>query len=80
MLSVFLSLYMVRSNLYKLRKLALNEITFNVVRNSQTLKVTSENIVPGDIILIENDMKLPCDCILIQGNCLIDEASLTGES
>jgi len=40
----------------------------------------SENIVPGDIIVITNQMRLPCDAILIAGEVLVDEAVLTGES
>jgi hypothetical protein len=34
MLSAYLSLEMVRSNLFKLRKVALNKFNYKVVRNS----------------------------------------------
>jgi len=36
--------------------------------------------VPGDIIKIEEDMIIPCDCILIKGEVVVNEAILTGES
>lgn len=34
--------------------------------------------MPGDIIEITNNMYVPCDCILLAGECIIDESSLTG--
>jgi cation-transporting ATPase 13A2 len=36
--------------------------------------------VPGDIYVIENSMKIPCDTILLSGEVLLNEVSLTGES
>ncbi len=36
--------------------------------------------MPGDILVIENNDKIVCDCILIKGSCLVNESSLTGES
>ena len=32
------------------------------------------------MIAIENKMTLPCDCVLVSGDLLMNEASLTGES
>lgn len=37
-------------------------------------------MVPGDVIAIDNKMILPCDCVLVSGDLLMNEASLTGES
>jgi cation-transporting ATPase 13A3/4/5 len=37
-------------------------------------------LVPGDILAIDAKMVLPCDCILLSGELLLNEASLTGES
>ena len=42
--------------------------------------MSSDNLVPGDIYAIENGMKLPCDTILVSGELLLNEVSLTGES
>ena len=38
------------------------------------MDIMSRNLVPGDHYLIENEMKIPCDTLLI------NEMSLTGES
>ena len=43
-------------------------------------KVDSTRLVPGDIIYINPDEKVPCDLILLDGQALIDESLLTGES
>jgi len=40
----------------------------------------SENLVPGDIIIIEDDKRMPCDALLISGEVLVTESVLTGES
>ena len=40
----------------------------------------SSVLVPGSIIYLKEGLRLPCDCILLMGDCLVDEASLTGES
>jgi cation-transporting ATPase 13A2 len=40
----------------------------------------SEYIVPGDIIQISNGDSIPCDCLLLEGYCTVNEAGLTGES
>lgn len=37
-------------------------------------------MLPGDLFVIEKGMKLPCDCISINGEIIVNEDSLTGES
>lgn len=50
-------------------------------RDGQTLKVDSEELVPGDVILLESGDKVLADLRLVQINSLaIDESFLTGES
>lgn len=52
-----------------------------VLRDNVTVVVDSENLVPGDVILLESGMKVPADVRLFQANNLrADEAILTGES
>lgn len=52
-----------------------------VRRNGKVVEVDATEIVPGDILLIEEGQKIPADARLLQvRNLHINEASLTGES
>ncbi|EAR90948.2 E1-E2 ATPase family protein (macronuclear) [Tetrahymena thermophila SB210] len=69
----------IRSNLASFTKIAFYE-TEIMIKRDKIEKQTSSNILPGDLFYINDQMKVPCDCILIQGQALVNEASLTGES
>lgn len=69
----------IRSNMKGIRKLALTECEVEVMRGSWS-KMRSRYLVPGDIIKIPENTQLPCDLILLNGACLMDESMLTGES
>ena len=43
-------------------------------------QISSLDLVPGDIIEIPDNSIMPCDLILLNGSCIINESSLTGES
>jgi Ca2+-transporting ATPase len=52
-----------------------------VLRNSVKKEINIEELVPGDIIFIEEGDRIPADCRIIESNNLIiNESSLTGES
>ena len=55
--------------------------TCKVKRNGQISTIKSEQIVPGDIVLLEAGNYVPADCRLISSsNLKIEESSLTGET
>jgi len=52
-----------------------------VRRNGKTLVVPAEQLVPGDMVMLEAGDKIPADGRIIKANTLeADESSLTGES
>ena len=52
-----------------------------VIREGKQKTIPSRELVPGDIILLEEGDKVPADCRLIEVlNLRVDESSLTGES
>ena len=57
--------------------------TASVIRSAQMSRVRSEDIVPGDVLVLTVGDKIPADCRLIAINSSsfrIDQAILTGES
>lgn len=55
--------------------------TIRVIRDGKEQQIDSRNLVPGDLIYIEEGTKIPVDCQIVESrNLEINEASLTGES
>lgn len=63
---------------------ALQEIaaaTSHVLRDGKTVTVRSEDIVVGDIVILEAGDSVPADCRILKSSSMkIEEAALTGES
>lgn len=79
-ISLTTSLIETRSNLSSIRRMAYYETDVNVIREGNVQNISSVELVPGDLIEIPNNSKMPCDAVLIGGACIVDEAMLTGES
>ena len=61
--------------------LAMVQVTVCTLRDGVATEITSEKLIPGDIILLKAGDIIPGDCLLINSdNLFIDEALLTGES
>ena len=54
--------------------------TATVIHNGKEIKVNTEEIVSGDLILIRPGEKIPVDGVIIQGASSVDQSALTGES
>ena len=60
----------------------------NKVRVKRNYLLTNDNqlyhnlniteLLPGDVILLKNNDYVPCDCIVVNGECLVSESELTG--
>lgn len=62
-----------------LRDLSAPQIT--VLRDNRECRIASVDIVPGDLMLIKEGIKIPADGEILKANDLcIDESTLTGES
>lgn len=75
----FLNEYKAERTVAALRKL----VSFNarVLRDGREVQVTAAELVPGDILVLEEGQKIPADARLFEANALrVNEASLTGES
>ncbi len=57
------------------------KVTCRVKRDGRVHSIDSEELIPGDIVLLESGFKVPADLRLIDVNNLwVEEALLTGES
>lgn len=58
-----------------------SQSTAKVMRNGVIVEVLSENLVPGDLVLVEAGDKVPADCRVVESfNLSVSESMLTGES
>uniref|UniRef100_A0A2K6NAA1 Polyamine-transporting ATPase 13A3 n=1 Tax=Rhinopithecus roxellana TaxID=61622 RepID=A0A2K6NAA1_RHIRO len=88
---VVMSIVSIVSSLYSIRKqyVMLHDMvaTHSTVRvsvcrvNEEIEEIFSTDLVPGDVMVIPlNGTIMPCDAVLINGTCIVNESMLTGES
>lgn len=79
MLYAALERYKEEKNIKELQKLNLGMA--RVIRNGRTVKVPSEELVVGDIVIVGEREGIPADMRIIESNDLkVDECSVTGEN
>lgn len=60
---------------------ALSEVNTSSVNDELYFEtIPSREIAPGDLVELRADTNIPCDLLLVQGQCVINESALTGES
>uniref|UniRef100_H9H9I3 Polyamine-transporting ATPase 13A3 n=1 Tax=Monodelphis domestica TaxID=13616 RepID=H9H9I3_MONDO len=83
-ISIVSSLYTIRKQYIMLHDMvaAHSTVRVSVCRlGGETEEIFSTDLVPGDIMIIPlNGTVMPCDAVLINGTCIVNESMLTGES
>lgn len=83
-ISVGLTVYDLRQQSTKLHDLVEehNKVQVTVCTKNEGFKeLESHYLVPGDVFLLDGKkLSLPCDAVLIDGSCIVNEGMLTGES
>ncbi|XP_026542985.1 probable cation-transporting ATPase 13A5 [Notechis scutatus] len=83
-ISIGLTIYDLRQQSIKLHNLVKehNQVQVTVwTKGEGSSTVESRHLVPGDLLLLEGQrFSLPCDAILLEGSCVVNEGLLTGES
>ncbi|RAH48335.1 putative P-type ATPase [Aspergillus brunneoviolaceus CBS 621.78] len=71
-----------KATMNRLRELSLFECDTRVLRNGFWRSIPSRELVPGDVYEFSDPSltQVPCDCILLSGDCIVNESMLTGES
>lgn len=75
------------STLKEFRGMSVPPVEMFVLRDSKWIPIKSNEILPGDVCAlpfsdkIDSDgLTIPCDLILLQGSCIVNEAMISGES
>ncbi|XP_005338475.2 putative cation-transporting ATPase 13A5 isoform X1 [Ictidomys tridecemlineatus] len=82
-ISIVLSVYDLRQQSVKLHNLVEdhNKVQVTIlVKDKGLQELESRLLVPGDILILPGKLSLPCDAVLIDGSCVVNEGMLTGES
>ncbi|OLY78957.1 Manganese-transporting ATPase 1 [Smittium mucronatum] len=69
--------------LNEFRSLSLAPFEVSVYRKKSWSTILSVDLLPGDLVSItrsEGDNGVPCDVVMLDGNCIVNEAMLSGES
>ncbi|RDD38189.1 putative cation-transporting ATPase 13A3 [Trichoplax sp. H2] len=81
--SIITTLIQTHLNRERLRKMVATSSDVQVIRSDSNVPqdLSSTDLVPGDLIIIPTKgIRMECDVVLISGNCVVNESSLTGES
>ena len=72
------SKYKTGESIRKLMRLAPQEA--NVIRDGSEMRISIDEVVVGDIVVIRPGERIPVDGIIGEGSTVVDESMLTGES
>lgn len=80
--SIVTTLIDTKATMKRLREIARFECNVRVLRNGFWRFVESGDLVPGDVYEVTDPglTQLPCDSLLLSGDCIVNESMLTGES
>ncbi|KAJ2778929.1 hypothetical protein GGI15_004030 [Coemansia interrupta] len=70
-----------KRNTRKIKEMAHFSCPVRMLRDGAWHDGTAEELLPGDVFEVVGSMHiLPCDAVLLEGDCIVNESMLTGES
>ncbi|KAJ2779084.1 hypothetical protein H4R18_004212 [Coemansia javaensis] len=80
-LSIAVTLVTTKRTIRRIRDMAAYICQVGVLRDGVWRTVPSSELVPGDIVDVSalDHPTLPCEALLLEGDCIVDESMLTGE-
>lgn len=56
----------------KIFAMAYYEIEVNVLRNGSVYRISSFEVVPGDVVFLKDPIKIPFEGVILEGSALIN--------
>uniref|UniRef100_A0A8R1DXG4 Cation-transporting ATPase n=1 Tax=Caenorhabditis japonica TaxID=281687 RepID=A0A8R1DXG4_CAEJA len=79
--SIIMDVVQIRTQEIRLRGMVHSTEEVEVIRDGKEMTIGSEQLVPGDILLIPpHGCLMQCDSVLMNGTVIVNESVLTGES
>lgn len=79
--SIVMDVYQIRTQEIRLRSMVHSTESVEVIRDGKETTIGSDQLVPGDILLIPpHGCLMQCDSVLMNGTVIVNESVLTGES
>ncbi|KAI8144258.1 hypothetical protein BJV82DRAFT_557186 [Fennellomyces sp. T-0311] len=79
LLSAFVKVFVRLRSERRIKKMAEFTDKINILRDGEWTEMSTADIVPGDVFEVANGKTVPCDAVILSGNIVVDESSLTGE-
>ncbi|KAK2952201.1 ion-transporting P-type ATPase [Blattamonas nauphoetae] len=80
-ISVIMNMIETLRNLKNIHEMSKQNIVVTIQRQgTEAEDLPSDQIVPGDVVHLRSGTAVPCDIVLLSGQCIVNETMLTGES
>lgn len=78
------TVYQRKSTMTEFQSMGIKPYDIWVYRDKKWIEIKTDQLLPSDIVSIirtpHEDLSIPCDMLLLQGSCIVNEAMLSGES
>lgn len=78
------TVYQRKSTMTEFQSMGIKPYDIYAYRDKKWAEIKTDELLPGDIVSIirtpHEDLSIPCDMLLLQGSCIVNEAMLSGES
>eukprot|EP00917_Polyrhabdina_sp_WS-2016_P022704 GHVP01049220.1.p1 GENE.GHVP01049220.1~~GHVP01049220.1.p1 ORF type:complete len:1083 (+),score=156.97 GHVP01049220.1:367-3615(+) len=80
LVSITMTVYGARKSQKELRNLAKTDGDSNVLRDNGVVTIKARDLLPGDIVQLDNNVKtVPADILIIEGDVVVSEMLVSGE-
>jgi len=79
-LSGFIKVVITRLSKLRIKSMSEKKSDVDILRDGKWITLTSDVLVPGDVVRIDSGSVIQCDCVLVSGFATMNESMLTGES